>query len=84
MVLTGSILPAGFVARDADANIWSAITALDLSEKATSKDLKTHAVFHGRVFSTAKELKKLNLHPKKMQKMVIQYPLSSVPVEGIL
>ncbi len=81
IVLTGSILPAGFVASDADANIWSAITTLNMpDQKVPSVSL----VFHGRVFSTPGELKKLNLHPKAMHDMVIQYPLSSVPVDGVL
>ncbi|MBI3573730.1 asparaginase [Candidatus Kaiserbacteria bacterium] len=85
IVLTGSILPAGFVASDADANIWSALTVLNHLE-AEGLDTKFNVllVFHGRVFSSVKEFKKLNLHPKAMRKMVIQYPLSSVPVDGVL
>ena len=84
VVLTGSILPAGFVASDADANIWSAITVLNNTQKPPHKESRIFIVFHGRVFSSVQEFQKLNFHQKKTQKMVIQYPLSVVPVKGVL
>ncbi len=85
VALTGSILPAGFVASEADANIWSAISILNYSSAhKVAKKLSVMLVFHGRVFETVEEIKNLDLHPKSMRKLVIQYPLTTVPVDGVL
>lgn len=84
IALTGSILPAGFVASDADANIWSAISVLNDRAASTAHVNSTFLVFHGRVFDDHKAIQKLNLHPQKMHDLVIQYPLTTVPTNNIL
>lgn len=78
IAVTGSILPAGFLGSDASQNIWSAITILLHTNNFTG------AIFHGRTFTTISALHDLNLHPKETENMVIQYPLSTIPVDGIL
>ncbi len=84
IVLTGSILPAGFVASDADANIWSALTVLNYRATTITESSQTLLVFHGRVFETKAEFESLNLHPAQLENLVIQYPLTSVPTGDIL
>jgi len=85
IALTGSILPAGFVASEADANIWSALSILNYSATVEKgKQLRVLLVFHGRVFETKAQLEKLDLHPEVMSKLVIQYPLTIVPTGNIL
>lgn len=86
IALTGSILPAGFVASDADANIWSALSILNYKAVSSPSDtgVSVIVVFHGRVFEKRQEIQKLNLHPKKMRDLVIQYPLTTVPTNNAL
>lgn len=84
VALTGSILPAGFVASEADANIWSAISILNNHPLADVRQLAVMLVFHGRVFKTKEEFQKLNLHPPTLKHLVIQYPLTTVPTDNIL
>ena len=82
VVFTGSILPAGFMASDADANVWSSITMINYLYKNNLSDV--YLVFHGETYTSEDDLEKLDLHPYSMRKMVIQYPLHTVPVYGIL
>lgn len=85
VALTGSILPAGFVASEADANIWSALSILSYcSSHEKEKRSRAMLVFHGRVFDTKEALEKLDLHPKRMRNLVIQYPLTTVPTDNVL
>ncbi len=84
VALTGSILPAGFVASDADANIWSALSILNFAARDKQAEPKVMVVFHGRVFDTKEALAKLDLHPKRMKNLVIQYPLTTVPTNNVL
>ena len=80
--LTGSILPAGFMASDADANVWSAITTvLQTQKQKQHTNLDVQLVFHGKVYEKLDELQTLDLHPPKTQKIVIQYPLSTVKAD---
>ncbi len=83
IVTTGSMLPAWFLASDAEANIWSAVTLLNFVEQIESDDPFVALVFHGNTFSTLESLGTLDLHPKAIENMIIQYPLNMIPISGI-
>jgi L-asparaginase/Glu-tRNA(Gln) amidotransferase subunit D len=83
IVITGSILPAGFVASDAEANIWSAILLLNYIWKEKIEEPFVALAFHGNTYSNQWELHTLDLHPEGMQNMIIQYPLSNIPISDI-
>jgi L-asparaginase/Glu-tRNA(Gln) amidotransferase subunit D len=83
IISTGSMLPAGFLASDAEANIWSAITLLNFIDHTFSGTPFVGFVFHGNTYATKESLDTLDLHPKDIENMVIQYPLSTIPVIGI-
>lgn len=84
VALTGSILPAGFAASDANANIWSALSVLNSHVFDESRKIAAMLVFHGRVFKTRQELEWLNLHPPQLKHLVVQYPLTTFPTDNIL
>ncbi|HOO80888.1 MAG TPA: asparaginase domain-containing protein [Alphaproteobacteria bacterium] len=80
VAVTGSMLPTGFTFSDSGMNIMSAITAVDLAKKHELKPShNVFVVFHGQVYTTLEEIKALNLHNEATDKLVIEYPLTSVP-----
>ena len=80
IVVTWSILPAWFLASDAEPNMWSAISILNLISQSQEDISFVWFVFHGHTYSTQGQLETLNLHPKNTEDIVIEYPHLSIPI----
>jgi hypothetical protein len=75
--LTGSMLPAGFTGSDANANIISTLSLINMHKAKNNYGL-VFVSFHG-VYAEGEDLLNLNLHPTSSQDIVFVYPQTSVP-----
>ena len=80
IVFTGSMLPSGFSSSDADANIWSAITTLEVYTKYFPDSSKVAVVFHGHIYDTKADIEQLDLHPESSKDIILDYPDLITPV----
>lgn len=80
VVFTGSMLPSGFASSDADANIWSALTLLEMYTKYFQEIPKVAIVFHGRIYDSKEEIEKLDLHPERSKDIILEYPDFTIPI----
>jgi L-asparaginase/Glu-tRNA(Gln) amidotransferase subunit D len=82
IIFTWSMLPSGFASSDADANIWSAITTLELYSKYFREVPKVGFVFHGQVYDTKDQIEKINLHPESSKDIILEYPDLLLPIHS--
>lgn len=74
------MLPAGFSNSDADANIWSAVTILDIYTKYFKEISKVALVFHGHVYDSKEQIENLDLHPETSKDIILGYPDLRLPI----
>lgn len=77
IIITWSMLPAGFSSSDADINIWSAITLLNMNDEAL-----VWMIFHGNFYHTEEDLRVLDLHPEESKDILIEYPNTLIPIKN--